>query len=105
MDLLSAGDSGSRSWHSMLWPQWVTTLSGPKPPTSRMTPGAARHLAKAKAHADRYQIAGALTPGCRSAPAGTHPHPRQEQEQRATGEGELTRMGAPALCDDFLTVE
>jgi len=37
MDLLSAGDSGSRA----------------ESPTSRMTPGAARHLANAKAHADR----------------------------------------------------
>jgi hypothetical protein len=28
MDLLSAGDGGSRSWHSLLWHQWVTALRG-----------------------------------------------------------------------------
>ena len=26
MDLLSAGDGGSRSWHSLLWHQWVAAL-------------------------------------------------------------------------------
>jgi hypothetical protein len=26
MDLLSAGDGGSRSWHSLLWDQWVAAL-------------------------------------------------------------------------------
>lgn len=26
MDLLSAGDGGSRSWHSLLWHQWVSAL-------------------------------------------------------------------------------
>ena len=26
MDLLSAGDGGSRSWHSLLWHQWVAVL-------------------------------------------------------------------------------
>ena len=48
MDLLGAGDGGSRSLHSLLWHQW-SPHSAPKPPSSRMTPGAARHLAEAKA--------------------------------------------------------
>jgi hypothetical protein len=26
MDLLSAGDGGSRSWHFLLWHQWVAAL-------------------------------------------------------------------------------
>lgn len=26
MDLLSAGDGGSRSWHSLLWHQWVAAF-------------------------------------------------------------------------------
>ena len=49
MDLLSAGDGGSRSWHSLLWHQWVSALRA-EAAASRLTPGAAHHLAEAKAH-------------------------------------------------------
>ena len=72
MDLLGAGDGGSRSWHSLLWHQWVAALRAEAAVLAR-DPGAARHLAQAKAHADRNPIAGALTPACRSAPAGNAP--------------------------------
>ena len=72
MGLLSAGDGGSRSWHSLLWHQWVAALRAEAAVLAH-DPGAACHLAEAKAHADCNPIAGALTPGCRSAPAGIRP--------------------------------
>jgi hypothetical protein len=52
VDLLGAGDGGSRSWHSLLWHQWVAALRAEAAVLAR-EPGAARHLAQAKAHADR----------------------------------------------------
>ncbi len=60
MDLLGTGDGGSRSWHSLLWHQWVAALRAEVAVLAR-DPGAARHLAQAKAHADRNPIAGAPT--------------------------------------------
>jgi hypothetical protein len=60
-------------------------------------PAAARHLAQAKAHADRNPIAGALTPGCRSDPAG-RTLILARNGKRATGEGELARIGATPLA-------
>src|SRR6266487_3938449 len=52
MDLLSAGDGGSRSWHFLLWHQWVAALHAEAAVLAH-DPGAARHLAEAKAGADR----------------------------------------------------
>jgi hypothetical protein len=95
VDLLGAGDGGSRSWHSLLWHQWVAALRAEAAVLAR-EPGAARHLAQAKAHADRNPIAGALTPACRSAPAGTLILARNGE--RAAGEGELARIGATPMA-------
>ena len=52
MDLLSAGDGGSRSWHFLLWHQWVAALHAEAAVLAH-DPGAARHLAEAKSGADR----------------------------------------------------
>lgn len=56
MDLRGTGDGGSRSWHSLLWHPWVAALRAEAAVLAR-DPGAARHLAQAKAHADRLSYA------------------------------------------------
>ncbi len=43
MDLLSAGDGGSRSWHFLLWHQWVAALHAEAAALAH-DPGAARRL-------------------------------------------------------------
>lgn len=63
MDLRGTGDGGSRSWHSLLWHPWVAALRAEAAVLAR-DPGAARHLAQAKAHADRNPFPGA--PGQRA---------------------------------------
>ena len=69
MDLRGTGDGGSRSWHSLLWHPWVAALRAEAAVLARDL-GAARHLAQAKAHADRDLIASAPAQvACRAAPS------------------------------------
>jgi len=84
MDPLSAGDGGSRSWHFLMWHQWVAALPAEAAVLAH-DPGAARHLAEAKAGADR----GALT-RCRSWPG--------------CGCGSATRTGTAARSPGVYTV-
>ena len=55
MDLLSAGDGGSRSWHSLQWHQWVAALRAEAAALAH-DPGAAHHLAEAKAHTHWFWV-------------------------------------------------
>jgi hypothetical protein len=65
MDLLSAGDGGSRSWHSVLWHQWVAALRAEaavlahdprrSPPPRRSKARADRRSALARHQATGYR--------------------------------------------------
>jgi len=118
LDLLSAAEAGSRSWHSLLWHQWTAALRAEAAVLAR-DPGAARHLVQAKAAADRNPIAGALTQRAEallredraaliSAAAAftraSYPYQRARTlilaggDQRAIGEGQLAAMGATPMA-------
>jgi predicted ATPase/DNA-binding CsgD family transcriptional regulator len=118
MDLLSADEGGSRSWHLPLWHQWITALRA-EAAVLAGDPGAARHLAQAKASAGRNPIAAALTQRAEAllradraallaaAAAFTHAsYPYQQARtlilagdgQREAGEDELARMGAAPMA-------
>jgi hypothetical protein len=65
MDLLSAGDGGSRSWHSLLWHQWVAAL--------RAEAAALAHDPRRSPPPRRSQSAHALVLGAFAPPTRTPP--------------------------------
>jgi hypothetical protein len=118
VDLLSAGEGGSQFWHFALWHQWITALRA-EAAVLTGDPGAARHLAQAKASADRNPIAAALTQRAEAllradraallAAAVAFEHASYPYQQartfilaggslRATGEGQLAAMGATPMA-------
>jgi hypothetical protein len=93
---LGAGDGGSRSWHSLLWHQWIAALRAEAAVLAR----------------DPAQPATSRTPKRR--PIATHsraPSPQRAEAllrartrilarngERATGEGEPVHMGATPMA-------
>ncbi len=117
LDLLGAAEGGGRFWHVLLWHQWIAALRAEAAVLAH-DPGAARHLAQAKASAGRNPIAAALTQraeallradrGALLAVAAAFErasYPYQQARtlilaggsQRPTGESELARMGATPM--------
>jgi len=118
MDLLGAAEDGSRFWHSVLWNQWIAALRAEAAVLTR-DPGAARCLTRAKASADGNPIAAALTQRAEAllradrtallaaaAAFGHASYPYQRARTlilaggswRATGDGDLARMGAMPMA-------
>jgi len=118
LDLLSPAGDGSRSWHLLLWHQWIAALRAEAAVLTR-DPSAARYLAQAKASADGNPIAGALTQRAEALLRADHAgllaaaaafarasYPYQQARtliladgsQRATGQGQLAAMGATPMA-------
>jgi predicted ATPase/DNA-binding CsgD family transcriptional regulator len=118
LDLLSPAGDGSRSWHLLLWHQWIAALRAEAAVLTR-DPSAARYLTQAKASADGNPIAGALTQRAEALLRADHAgllaaaaafarasYPYQQARtliladgsQRATGQGELAAMGATPMA-------
>jgi predicted ATPase/DNA-binding CsgD family transcriptional regulator len=117
MNLLGAAEGGGRFWHALLWHQWIAALRAEAAVLAH-DPGAALHLAQAKASAGRNPIAAALTQraeallradrGALLAAAAaferaSYPYQRArtlilaDGSQRVTGESELAAMGATPM--------
>src|SRR5215467_9781838 len=96
MDLLSAGDGGSRSWHSLLWHQWVAAL--------RAEAAALAHDPRRSPPTRQSQSARRSQPDRAPSPQGAEALLRvrtlilARNSARATGAGELARMGATPMA-------
>jgi predicted ATPase/DNA-binding CsgD family transcriptional regulator len=118
MDLLSADQASTRFWHWTLWHQWITALRAEAAALAH-DPGAASHLAQAKAAAGRNPVAAALTQRAEALlqadrvalltaadafARASYPYQRARTlilaggSQRAAGEDELAAMGATPMA-------